>query len=95
VRATLTVTFKEYQTLEEQLTRLNLLSSDHTRRRLVRRGDTLSRIAFEEYDDATEWPRIADHAANRGKLGDLRRLTPGLEIEIPAIDPFEVKRRPS
>jgi hypothetical protein len=93
VRATLTVTFKEYQTLEEQLARLNLLSSDHTTRRVVRRGDTLSRIAFEVYDDPREWPRIADHPANRGKLGDLRRLTPGLEIEIPAIDVFDVKGR--
>jgi nucleoid-associated protein YgaU len=95
VRATLTVSFKEYQTLEEQLTRLNLQSSDHTKRRVVRRGDTLSRIAFEEYGDATVWTRIADHAANRNVLGDLRRLTPGLEIEIPALDVFERQgRRP-
>ena len=95
VRATLTVSFKEYQTLEEQLRRLNLQSSDHTKRRIVRRRDTLARIAFEEYGDPAAWTRIADHAANRGKLGDLRRLTPGLEIEIPAVDVLQVKGRRS
>ena len=95
VRATLTVSFKEYQTLEEQLRRLNLQSSDHTKRRVVRRRDTLARIAFEEYGDPSAWTLIADHPANHGKLGDLRRLTPGLEIEIPAVDVLLVKGRRS
>lgn len=88
VRATLTVSFKEYKTLEEQLKELNLQSSDHTKRRVIRRGDTLSRIAFEEYGDATLWRAIADHEENKDVLEDLRRLTPGVEIAIPAIDPL-------
>jgi nucleoid-associated protein YgaU len=86
VRATLTVSFKEYRTLEEQLKDLNLQSADHTKRRVIRRRDTLARIAFEEYGDAAKWRAIADHAGNRRVLTDLRRLTPGLELAIPAID---------
>ncbi len=86
VRATLTVSFKEYKTLEEQLKELNLQSADHTKRRVVRRKDTLARIAFEEYGDAGKWTMIADHEENRDRLGDLRRLTPGMELAIPAID---------
>jgi nucleoid-associated protein YgaU len=86
VRATLTVSFKEYKTLEEQLKELNLQSADHTKRRVVRRRDTLARIAFEEYGDASKWMVIADHEENRDRLTDLRRLTPGMELAIPAID---------
>lgn len=84
VRATLTMSFKEYKTLEEQLQELNLQSADHTKRRVVRRGDTLARIAFEEYGDSASWRLIADE--NRDRLPDLRRLIPGTELQIPAID---------
>ncbi|HEY8147691.1 MAG TPA: peptidoglycan-binding protein [Vicinamibacteria bacterium] len=86
VRATLTVSFKEYRTLEEQLKELNLQSADHTKRRVVRRRDTLARIAFEEYGDASQWRAIADDPENRTVLADLRRLIPGTELAIPAID---------
>jgi hypothetical protein len=86
VRATLTVAFKEYKTLEEQLKELNLQSSDHTKLRVVRRGDTLARIAFEEYGDAGQWRWIAEHRDNRSRLTDLRRLVPGMELSVPALD---------
>jgi len=75
VRATLTMSFKEYKTLEEQLKTLNLQSADHSKRRVVRQRDTLARIAYEEYGDAELWRVIAD--GNREALSDLRRLTPG------------------
>ena len=95
VRATLTLSFKEYQTLEEQLKALNLQSADHTKRRVVRSRDTLARIAFEEYGDASQWRLIADHEPNRRVLADLRRLPPGVELAIPAIDVIDQKgRRP-
>src|SRR3546814_7156348 len=45
LRATLSVTFREYKTLEEQLQELKLESPDHTRRLEVRPGDTLRLIA--------------------------------------------------
>jgi len=84
VRATATLSIKEYKTLEEQLKELNLQSADHTKRRVVRRGDTLDRIAFEEYGDARQWRPIADK--NADQVPDPRRLTPGIELEIPAIE---------
>lgn len=84
VRATLTVSFKEYRTLEEQLQSLNLQSADHSKRRVVRRRDTLARIAFEEYGDARKWVMIADE--NREQLASYRQLVPGMELAIPAID---------
>jgi len=84
VRATATLSIKEYKTLEEQLKELNLQSADHTKRRVVRRGDTLDRIAFEEYGDARQWRPIADR--NADLVPDPRRLTPGIELEIPAIE---------
>jgi nucleoid-associated protein YgaU len=92
VRATLTMSFKEYKTLEEQLKELNLQSADHTKRRVIRRRDTLAQIAFEEYGDASMWRLIADHEENRKHLSDLRRLTPGVELAIPAVDVLGVGR---
>lgn len=84
LRATVTVTFREYKTLEEQISTMNLQSSDHTKRHVVRRGETLSQIAAEEYDDPEEWRRIAD--ANPGVVKNPRRLAPGAVLEIPPID---------
>ena len=81
LRATLSVTFREYKTLEDQLADLKPMSADHTTRHVVRRGDTLTGIAAREYDDPREWRRIAD--ANADRLADVRDLPPGLELEIP------------
>jgi nucleoid-associated protein YgaU len=88
LRATLSVTFREYRTLDEQLAELKPESADHSKRRVVRRGDTLSRIAAEEYGDPTLWREIAD--ANQA-LPSLRRLAPGTILAIPPLDRF---RRP-
>lgn len=84
LRATLSVTFREYKTLEEQLSELNLQSADHTKRRVVRQGDTLSGLAAEEYADPREWRRIAD--ANARLIDNPRRLRAGTELEIPPLD---------
>jgi hypothetical protein len=86
LRATLSLSLREYKTLEEQLEDLKLQSSDHTKTRVVRRGDTLSRIAAEEYKDATQWRLIAD--ANQDVLRDPRRLTPGVVLVLPPTDVF-------
>ena len=84
LRATLSVVFREYEKFDEQLKRLKLKSSDHTKRRVVKRGDTLSSIAEEEYDDPREWRHIADH----NKIVTPRRLVPGSVLEIPPLDLF-------
>ncbi|MEV6304240.1 peptidoglycan-binding protein [Actinoplanes sp. NPDC051861] len=85
MRATVTVTFRESWTLEEQLSDLNLMSSDHTKRHVVRNGETLSSIAAAEYGDPAQWRVLAD--ANPDVVPDVRRLTPGVTLEIPPLDP--------
>jgi len=89
LRATLTVGFKEYQTLEDQLTRLNLKSADHSKLRMVKRGETLALIAYREYGDATQWRRIYEDRNNAERISNPRRLTPGREISIPPIEVFQ------
>ena len=88
LRASLSVTFREYKTLEEQLKELNLQSSDHTKRRVVQRGDTLNHIAYEEYGDPGQWRKIAEEPANAAVLANPRFLVPGSELVIPALDVF-------
>jgi nucleoid-associated protein YgaU len=80
------VTFREYKSLEEQITEMNRQSSDHTKIRIVVQGDTLSRIAAEEYGDPAKWRKIA--YANPAVIDSPRRLTPGTALSIPPIDEF-------
>jgi nucleoid-associated protein YgaU len=86
LRATLSVTFREYKSLQDQLRELNLKSSDHSKRHVVTRGETLSLIAARVYRDAREWRHIAD--ANPDI--DPRRLVPGTELLIPPLDDFGI-----
>jgi Contractile injection system tube protein len=88
LRASLAVTFREYKTLEEQLNELNLQSSDHSKQYVVRRNDTLSRIAFDQYGDSSRWRVIADDPANAGLFASPRQLQPGTCLTIPALDVF-------
>ncbi|MEM7335783.1 MAG: LysM peptidoglycan-binding domain-containing protein [Chloroflexota bacterium] len=84
LRATVSVTFKEYKTVEEQIAELNLQSADHTKRRVVTRGETLTQIASEEYNDARSWR----HIASLNNIANPRRLTPGTALLIPPLDAF-------
>jgi hypothetical protein len=83
LRASLSVTFREYKTLQDQLAELNLQSPDQTKRRIVRQGDTLAQIAAEEYNDPHQWRLIANN--NLEVLPSFRRLTPGTVLLIPPI----------
>ncbi len=82
VRATLSVTFKEYKTLEEQMNNPPRQSSDRTKRRLVKEGDTLWSIAAEEYGDPGEWR----HIAKENGIINPRILPPGTELAIPPME---------
>jgi nucleoid-associated protein YgaU len=81
LRATLSVTLREYKSLEQQLKELNLQSPDHTKSHVIKRGETLSGIASRVYNAPAEWRRLA--AANG--ITDPRRLTPGRILEAPPI----------
>jgi len=85
LRATVSVSFREYKTLEEQLKELKLESSDHTREYVVRRGDTLSRIAGQQYGDAERWREIALHPDNVELVSDPARPPVGARLRIPPL----------
>lgn len=93
LRATLSVTFREYKTLEEQLRELNLQSSDHSKVHVVVQGETLAGIAAKEYGDCAAWRVIADFAENRNKIPNPRRLPPGLELRLPPIEDSQAARK--
>jgi nucleoid-associated protein YgaU len=81
-RATLSVSFKEYRTLRQQLDDPRRESADKTKRRVVVGRDALWLIASREYDDPNSWVRIAD--AN--DLDDPRDIAPGDWLEVPPIE---------
>ncbi len=81
VRATLTCSFKQYQSAQQAMMELDLHSADVPKTHTVRRGDTLSRIAAVEYNDASLWRKIAQ--AN--DIMNPRALTPGQVLKIPKL----------
>ena len=81
VRATLSVTFKEYRTLTEQLQTIHKESSDRTKRITVKQGDRLWQIAHREYEDSSLWRSIS----NANKISNPRILAVGIELVIPIL----------
>ena len=49
---------------------------------VVKSGDTLSKIAKQEYGNANEWNRIFE--ANKDILDDPDKIFPGQKLRIPA-----------
>ncbi|HUR83675.1 MAG TPA: LysM peptidoglycan-binding domain-containing protein [Thermoanaerobaculia bacterium] len=81
-RATLSVSFKEYRTLRQQLEDPRRESADKTKRRVVVGRESLWLMAAREYDDPKEWVRIAE--AN--DLDDPREIAPGDWLMLPPIE---------
>jgi nucleoid-associated protein YgaU len=81
VRATLGCTFMAYRTFDVAAKDVELHSADVAKRRVVRRGDTLASIAFEQYGDATRWRNIA----SENDIDDPRAIVPGQVLVIPKI----------
>ena len=82
VRATCTVSFKEYKTLSYQLSKTPKFSADVTKVRTVIEGDALWSIAAREYGKPEEWRRIA----KANKIDDPTRLEPGQQLVIPPME---------
>lgn len=82
VRATLSVTFKEYRTLSEQLQGVRKESRDRTKRVTVKQQDSLWQIANREYEEAGLWRPIA--SAN--KIDNPRLITIGKELIVPILN---------
>ena len=51
---------------------------------VVVRGDSLSRIALQQYGTASQWQRI--YEANRDRIKDPDLIYPGQELRIPAAE---------
>jgi LysM repeat protein len=82
VRATLSVTLREYVDPHLLTKGTPLSSPDRTKNRVIKQGDSLWLLAAQEYGDPTQWRAIAD--ANH--LANPRILEPGTEIVIPPLE---------
>src|SRR5208282_525995 len=81
LRAKLNVSFRDAWTIDEQLQETPRYSSHVTKYVQVKQGQTLSEIAWQQYNDPTQWRPIAE--ANN--LDNPRLLTPGTVLEIPSL----------
>jgi Contractile injection system tube protein/LysM domain len=81
LRATLTVSLKEYKTLAEQLDEINKTSPDQTHAYVVQQGETITQIAARVYGDPAQWRAIADENA----LTDPLNLVPGTILQVPVL----------
>lgn len=79
LRAKLNVTFREYLTIEDQLKETPRHSGDRRKLRILRRGKTISHLAWEEYNDPGEWRLIAE----TNNLDNPRLVAPGTRLEVP------------
>jgi LysM repeat protein len=79
LRATLTVSLKEYKTLSEQIAEINKQSADRTHTHVLQVGETLNKLASDAYGDSSLWRAIADH----NKILDPLDMKPGSVLEIP------------
>jgi len=81
LRAKLSLSMKEYRPVEIQIKQNPTASPNFAKTWVVRRGDTLSGIAFAAYRDSSVWRAIA--AANG--IQDPRTLPPGLVLQLPSL----------
>jgi hypothetical protein len=81
-RATLSVTFREYRRLSDQLDNPRRESSDKTKRRRITATDNVWSIADREYGEVRGWRQIA--AAS--DVDDPRDLRPGDWVKVPPVE---------
>ncbi len=81
LRAVLTVSLKEYKSVQRQLAELNLQSADQTHAHTLRQGETLNDVATAAYGDPGAWRPIA--VANA--IADPLALAPGSILTVPPL----------
>lgn len=79
VRATLSISFKEYQPVDIEIKK-GLFIGPPTIRNIIE-GDTLSKIAGNALGDASDWRKIAE----LNNIDNPLKLLPGTQIIIPPI----------
>lgn len=83
VRATLSCSFKEWRAPKQEAMSVKRNSPDVAKTRVVKRGETLSSIAAEEYNDPALWRPIAE----LNGIHNPRRVAPGDVLAIPPLHP--------
>jgi nucleoid-associated protein YgaU len=81
LRAVLSISAREYKTIDDQIDKIQFKSADHSKAHVVQQGDTITRIAGSAYEDPSAWRAIADHNG----LDDPFDLRPGHVLELPPI----------
>lgn len=82
LRATLTVSLREYRDLDDQFAQIKPSSPDRTHVHVLQQGDTLAGVSQRYYDKPAQWRAIAD--ANG--VEDPRRTVPGTFLRVPPLD---------
>jgi hypothetical protein len=83
VRVRVTLSFKEYISVSEQLAATQRASPDRRKLHRLKAGESLWQLAYEAYGDPRQWRLLAEH----NDLEDARELPPGRQIEIPILNP--------
>lgn len=81
LRATLTVSLREYKGLRDQLQELRLSSPDRTHVHALQEGEQLAAVANRYYDSPVDWRAIAE----RNGIDDPRRLAAGRLLTVPPL----------
>ncbi len=81
LRATLTVSLREYKTLQNQLDELNLSSPDRTHVHVLQGAETLATVSNRYYETPHDWRAIA----SENDIDDPRRLSAGLFLNVPPL----------
>lgn len=82
VRASLSLSFKKYETVTKQLESERRSSPDQAKLRRITESQSLWSLAADEYGDPGQWRRIAD--AN--DIANPRSVEPGRKLLVPSID---------
>jgi hypothetical protein len=81
LRATLSLTLREYKTLDQQLAQLNLSSPDRSHSYVTQKGDSLAAVSQQFYNDPSRWRSLCPVNV----IEDPRRLGSGVSLSVPAI----------
>jgi nucleoid-associated protein YgaU len=81
LRARLNVTLKGNDTLQDLLGSIQLLSADRTKQWIFKTGDTLQKIAAQEYGDPNQWRPIA----RANNIHNPLTIPAGQALKIPAL----------
>ncbi|MEN6350347.1 MAG: peptidoglycan-binding protein [Syntrophomonas sp.] len=82
VRATLSVTFREFQSMTEQFQNTPRQSSDRTKQRVLKQNEQLCMIAAQAYDDSGLWREIA----RANNIDNPLDLEAGTHLVIPPLE---------